>query len=228
MNKLNDIKQKIAALLAKADGTDNQFEAAIFMAKVNELLEKYQLDLAECVGASDPLGRQMGTTNIYASMTWARDLVGPLCRFYGARVIYGHRNKNHFPYSVVGRESARMTAEIMLPFVISQIKQRAKTFAKEQGITPAVAEREIGHGVRLRILNDLAKVEARRAELKTSDGTALIPINEVDAYLLEAAPDTQPVKPSKIKTTNSAYEEAQRVSLNVQATGKHTKLIGAA
>src|SRR5690606_808930 len=143
----------IAALLAKAEKTDNEFEAAAFMAKVNELLEKHQMDLHQIrthAGIEkDPTGHNAGETNIYASMIWARDLSGVLATYYGCRLVYW-RKRNHYHYEVIGRESARTTFELMLPYIISQVRVQAKALVT-MGRTKSVAEREVGHALTMRV-----------------------------------------------------------------------------
>lgn len=220
------IKSKIAALLAKAEGTDNEFEAATFMAKVNELLEKHQIEMHEiraAQGDQDPMGKGVGETNLYASMGWARDLAGSLAHYYGCRFVFWRRG-NHFRYEIVGRESARMTFELMLPYVISQVRQRAKRIAAEYGKTTAVAEREVGHALWVRIGRMISAAEAHRTELT---GKGLIPVSDLDAAMADFFGDSlKKAKARSVRFGNAAAAEAEKVSLHVQATGRGpTKLL---
>jgi hypothetical protein len=220
------IKKQIAALLAKAEGTDNEFEAATFMAKVNELLEKYQIEMHEVRQAgedNDPLGREEGTTNLYASMGWARDVAGSLARYYGARMIF-RKVGNHYRYTVLGRESARMTFELMLPFVISQVRIEAKRLLERRNEgTRSTWERQIGHALWVRIHALLPKAEERRAELTAN---ALVPISDVDALVEQEFSNLKKGKDRKIKFSGDAVDAANKVSLHHQATGTgRTKLL---
>lgn len=220
----DSIKKRIAALLAKAEGTDNQFEADTFMAKVNELLEKHQIEMHEvrkAAGDSDPMGKEKGEANIYASMSWAKDVANALARYYGCRFIYWRRG-NHTVYEVVGRESSRATFEMMLPFVLSQVKQQASRIVRAEGSTVSVMSREIGQALTIRIFNMIPKVEERRAELVRN---ALVPVNDVQAFI---DAEYAAVKVKKAKQFNygaAARDAAEKVSLHVQATGKHIKLL---
>lgn len=225
---LESIKTKIAALLAKAEGTDNAFEAATFMVKVNELLEKHQIEMHEIRamgGDRDPVGMQRGETNIYASMLWAREVAGALARYYGCRYVYWRRG-NHFQYHVIGRDSARMTFELLLPFVISQVRQQAKVLEEmaRGRLTRSVAERQIGHALVVRIYSLVPKVEERRAELIAN---ALVPVTDLDAFMEEQFPDLKKGKAKTFSFTHQAADLAAKVSINVQATGVHTKRITA-
>lgn len=221
------IKSKIAALLAKAEGTDNEFEAATFMAKVNELLEKHQIEMHEvraAQGDQDPMGKQRGETNIYASMLWARDLCGALARYYGCKMVY-RRYGNHFEYDLVGRESARITHELMLPFIITQVRLQARRLCvgKANAASRSVMEREVGQALMVRVDRLARQAEAHRVELT---GKGLIPVSDLDAAFAEFFPKVKKAKAKTVRFGNDAWDAAHKVSLNHQATGRGpTKLI---
>lgn len=222
------IKAKIAALLAKAEGTDNEFEAATFMAKVNELLEKHQIEMhevREAQGDQDPMGKERGSTNIYASMLWARDVAGALAEYYGCKFVYW-RKKNHFTYEVVGRESARMTFELMLPFVMTQVKLQAKHLdsGAYNDKSRSVLEREVGQALMVRIWRLVGDARSQREVLT---GKGLIPVSDIDAAMNEFYPTLKKAREKKISYSREARDAAAKVSLHHQATGKHTKLLEA-
>lgn len=224
---LDSIKRKIAALLAKAEGTDNAFEAATFMAKVNELLEKHQLEMNEirqATGDNYPLDMQIGGVNIYASMLWAREVGGALARYYGCRFIYWRRG-NHFRYEIVGRESARITFELMLPFVITQVKLQAKQLDAKypDARSRSIWEREVGQALIVRIWKLIPEAEQRRQELT---GKGLIPVSDLDAKMMELYPMLKHGKARQMCYSTAAADAAEKVSLHQQATGKHIKLLG--
>lgn len=219
----DSIKKKIAALLAKAEGTTNQFEADAFMAKVNELLERHQIEMHEIRSAqdNDPMGKEKGTANIYASMSWAKDVANALSRYYGCRFVYWRRG-NHTIYEVIGRESARMTFEMMLPFVLSQVKQQASRIVREQGSTVSVMSREVGQALTIRIFKMIPKVEEHRAELERN---ALVPVSDVQAFMDAEYLKLKVGKNKQFNYGAAARDAADKVSLNVQATGRHIKLL---
>lgn len=222
---LETIKARIAKLLAKAEGTTNEFEAASFMTKVNELLEEHQIELNEIRamgGDNDPMGKQDGETNLYASIKWARDVAAALARFYGCRFVYWRRG-NHFAYNIIGRESARVTFEIMLPFVITQAKLQAKKLWTERGgQSISVWEREVGQALFLRIHNLVPQAEQRRDELTKN---ALVPVNDVQAFMDAEFGELKKGKTVKLSFGLAARDAAEKVSLNVQTTHTKTKRI---
>lgn len=60
MEAIQKIKARIMALLAKANGTDNEHEAEAFLAKAMELMQQYQLDVSDMVDADDPILHHTG------------------------------------------------------------------------------------------------------------------------------------------------------------------------
>jgi hypothetical protein len=221
----DSIKTKIAALLAKAESTKNEFEAAAFMAKVNELLEKHQVELYEVRNAAgkdnDPMGEEQGTANIYASMSWANDLAGVLARYYGCRTVYWRRG-NHTVYRVIGRQSARTTFELMLPFIITQVKLQARQLHQDRPATLSRWTKNVANALIVRIWKLIPKVEEHRASLEKN---ALVPVNPVDAFQEQLYPSVKTAKKRDLSHTQSAADAAEKISLRHQATGKHTKLL---
>lgn len=221
------IKLKIAALLAKAESSNNEFEAAAFMAKVNELLEKYQLDLHQVRVArdqeADPMGKQAGETNLYASMLWARDLISVLARYYGCRMIY-RRKSNHFAYDLVGRESARITCELMVPYIITQVRLQAKKLGEltSNGNSKSVLERKVGQALMHRVYRLVNDNEKHRVELT---GKGLIPVDDLDAAVSDFFPKLKKAKSRPFHLDRDAVAAADKIGLHHQATGKHVKLL---
>lgn len=215
------LKDKIAALLAKAESTDNAFEAETFMSKVNELLEKHQIEMHEVRSRlgqpADPIDMQIGGTNIYASMLWARGVAGMLARYYGCRFVY-YKKGNHFQYDIVGTESARTTFELMLPFVISQVRVAAKPLAARVG--KSVAERQVGHALEYRIYNLVPAAEERRA---SNEKNALVPVSDMDSRMEQLYPAIKTAKSKPLNFGSVAHDAASKISINVQTTGNHTK-----
>lgn len=222
------IKARIAKLLAKAEGTDNAFEAETFMAKVNALLEEHQIEMHEVRAAmggrdNDPMGKSKGETNLYASMLWARDLAGALARYYGCRFVYWKRG-NHFTYEVVGRDSARVTFELMLPFVISQVKVQARRLDGANGTqkSRSVLARQVGQALQVRINRMTREADAHRVVLT---GKGLVPFDNMDVVMTEFFPKVKTAKAKPLYLDRDAIAAAARISLNVQTTHVQTKRI---
>lgn len=222
------IKDKIAALLAKAEGTDNEFEQETFMAKVNELLEKHQIEMHEIRTRMGRDNDPMGTVNgeMTRSHEWPSYVGNQLATLYGCKMVRGRIRGTNARYSwvVVGRESATTTFDMMFPFVQSQVRQQARKFAKEMGVTSAKAERAVGMALSSRIYKMTLVAKERRAELESK---ALVPVDDVEAYFNELySPESlKKAKSSKHGYDGRAKDYAEKVSLNVQATSANVKKI---
>ena len=219
--ELAKIKTLIAKLLAKAEGTSNENEANVFMAKVNELLEFHQLSLYQIRGTldNDPMGHQRGETNLYASMSWSKLLVSQIGRYYGCRTVWW-KEGNHMRYDVIGRQSARITCELMIPFIISQVRQKAKELAKLTRRTDAVAQKEIGHALTMRIVDLIPEVERIR---EANIANALVPVSDHEAYMNEKFPNLRKGRASKVSYSSSARDLADGISITTAAHNTKVK-----
>lgn len=231
---LREIKDKIAKLLAKAEGTDNPFEQMMFMGKVNELLERYEMDMFEIRAHAgidnDPMGEQQGEFNVYASMMWAKTTIHWIAKYYGARTVWNPKKKNHLPYQIFGRESARVTAELMIPYVVSQVRQQARRYKQDhpvtwdgKAVTDSVAQREVGMALASRISKLAGENEAKRNELASK---SLVPFDATQAYMDNyfGAGGLTHGRKNKKSWSGSASTYAEKISLNKQATGAGARL----
>lgn len=117
------IKATITALLAKAEGTDNEFEQSVFMSKVNELLEKHQIELYQLGDDSDLMGFERGDYNVYVAISWAKTTIHQITLFYGCSTVWTREGKSNFRFDVVGRESNSVTANMMISFIMDQVRE---------------------------------------------------------------------------------------------------------
>lgn len=224
---LETIKSKIAALLAKAESTDNAHEQDAFMAKVNELLERHQIEMHEIRVLqgrdNDPMCHDI-TGDMTRAHEWPTQVGFALARFYGARMIrYSYRHtKARYKWQIVGRLSACTTFDLMFPFVQSQVRQQARRFAKEYGLTVAKAERSVGIALSDRIWSLVSAADARRQE---NSRNALVPVDDVKAYLEEQFGELAKVKNPDAPIYAGARDYAEKVSLNQQADAATRKRI---
>lgn len=215
------IISKIAALLAKAESTTNEFEAEAFMAKVNELLEKHQIELHQLSKDSDPMGQQFGNARLSKSESWVKSIAANVARYYNAEIVWWTVG-NNIIYKVIGTESARATTELMLPYVLTQIRRAGRKLAARDRVAPAVSIREVAHALtnRLRIL-----VWERKEHRNDLVGKGLVPVSDVAAYMNEHFSETKMNKPVSGRFSADAREAAEKISLHAQATGRHVKLL---
>lgn len=227
----NSIKDKISKILAKANGTDNEDEAAIFMAKAQELMEKHQIDLDD-LGQDDPMGRFVGLTGTSSSPTWMRHLMTSLAVFYGATTVrtFSRRDgKEYFDLNICGAESARMTVELMFPFVVEQVRKEGRKEAKNMGLAAEAAIRRVANALvhRIQRMNAETQGKARQAIKTEAAKNALVVRGTALSRYLESEFGALRKGQSRATSTNAiAQQAAGRVSLHRQTGGGSSLRIG--
>lgn len=225
---MSNIADKISKLIAKADSSTHPEEASAFMAKVHQLLEAHGLNLLDLgrLQSDDPLGKHEKQAEFFASETALRDVVFRLARFYGCRAVI-HQQDNHRWATIIGRESARITFELMWPYVKKTIRFEARRLAKESTTKTTYARqlRFVADALAERLLLEVyRRLETEKAnETVTTGVNALVPVD-----LLQQMVDAQGAKVARdreTKTTPEARAAAANVSLNLQTTGAKQKQI---
>lgn len=213
------IKDKIAALLAKANGTDNEHEAAAFMNKAMELLAKYQLESWEVRDTQDPMGATVAWATNKNPVTWKKYLINAVANYYGAKAIMVNTAAG-VRFDFVGRESARITAAEMYPFIIGQVKAwGAKLAETDASMNAKQHTRRVCHNLSIRITGLIAERMAEQTESKSVTAKhALVAVDELEAFL--ASLGTVKSKGGKIGAgTNKHREAANSVKLEKQVQG---------
>lgn len=207
------IHSKIAAIIAKADSTTHPEEAAAFMAKAQAMLEKHGISLLELGRmGEDPIGVDKDITGHSASYPWMVRVADALVKYYGCNFVRFKRG-NRITYSVAGRESARITFTLMLPFVERQVKAWGRQ-AFNDGVynSRMKAVTRIGNATAVRIWQ-LCR-ETPRAE---GEGiNALVPVDLIKQALQEAFPDSKQPRKTKVTVDHYATNKAQELNLNSQ------------
>lgn len=245
MTDKNKILDRIAKVLAKAEGTNNEAEAEMLMAKVQSMLEEHQLSMIDVATADreDPIGVNYRAAHCWVSNSWMKMVAAQLADYYGCRLVYA-QHKNKILFDVAGRLSARVTWEQMLPFVTKQVRAQAKALREKDILTIAgdtgwdwdraarqvkgvgSYERAVGNALSYR-LHRLAKDAQARDEARVANGErALVPVDQVDAVMREAFPDLREGQSRAVKTTNGAREAAAGISLARQTGANTAKQIG--
>lgn len=209
------IAEKISKIIAKADSTTNDTEADIFMAKAHAMLEAHGLSLLDLgkLDSENPLGQ---SNNVYTSSDGWKDKVAfKLAAYYGCELVtvpYGRARKH---YVTFGRESARITFELMLPFVLKQVARIAnREFKKGNYASPARAHTAIAGATATRLTR---LIWADREREPVGHGVnALVPVDMIQQLRDEAFPSAKPSK-AKNKHDFNAQEAAKEISLHQQA-----------
>lgn len=220
------IKAKIEKILAKARGTDNEAEAATFLAKAEALMEEHQISIMD-LGQDDPMGKFTAYEATQSSPTWKNHVLNQVAQFYGARAVRDWIDGKRFKFVVVGPESARVTTELMYPFIIEQIRAEGRKHAPEIGLKPEAAIRRVGNAFSHRISRMNCERKAEEPKTAAAVKNALVKVDALDAYMDELYPDLTKSRRGRGTSTNAtAQQAAGRVSLHRQTGGGSTLRIG--
>lgn len=233
MTDTTRIEGIIRALIAKAKGTDNEAEAAAFMAKAHELLEKHQLDLGSTLNADDPVEAFNGLDQAASSHKWNRELYRALGALYGCKSIrheYWATNADgrikwkdgkpeaRYQQRLVGRASAIMTTQIMYPWVCEQVRLSAKEIAKRTGMSEQGQAKRVGAALVSRIWTMV--LEAKQAEQGPRNEAVKNALATVDLVAAEYArlyPETQKAVSRSSVSDSMSREAAGKIGLHQQA-----------
>lgn len=219
---VDKIKDKIMKLLAKANGTANPEEAAAFMAGVQNLLTKHQLDMGDVV-QKDPMERTILFVAPVAYRPWHLAIPNIIARYYGCVTVSVMR-PNATMVVAVGRESTRVVAEMMTPFVVEQLRKAAAAYRKETFFSTRKSMDDVCEAFEIRLLKLIAERDAQKAGEgdHASDGRALVLIDEATAAMEEMFPDLKDGKARTLKHNPLAAAHADKVSLDMQVGEKST------
>ena len=219
---MSKIAEKIGKILAKATSTNSDAEADSLMAKVNELLEAHGLTYADIAAANadDPVGQTKGAAEFWASQHHRLALFSALAQLYGARLIYTKLG-NKYTVDLVGRESARVTFQLMVPFVLKQISDAAKTLVETQAYTSKdSALRAVSNRTAVKAATMARENEQRDVQRVQQGGFALVPVDLVEAAMGQFYPRMRAARASSINMGSAAAAAAaSKISLFQQTKG---------
>lgn len=220
MSDQSKIKAKIAALLAKAKGTDNEHEADTFLAKAMEMLDQHQLSMADLDDQEDPVKWYAGLDCTKWTASWQVDLYSAIARLYGCRSVKVHKIKG-FMLELVGRESATVTTELMFPWIKEQVNAKGRELFKAGGAPDAAnGARLVGNALVRRIwtlIREQEKDDGPKTEAIAKN--ALVTQDRVLAVMQEHYGQLSKGRSRSRGTSSSARELAGGIGLNRQAGG---------
>jgi len=214
------IADKIRKILAVADSTTNPDEADTFMAKAQSMLEAHGLSLLDLgrLDSEDPMGTDRDATKNFVAESWLKIVSACLARYYGAERVTS-QYKNTINHAVIGRESARITYQLMQPFVARQVRQLARgAFKAGEFRSESRAKTAIGNALALRIDRLASEQEDRRKEDLPGKGlNALVPVDLIRLEMEAQFPNlSNSGKARMVSTTAASRAAAAKVSLNRQ------------
>lgn len=226
------IKVRIQALLAKAKGTDNEHEAELFLSKAMDLMQQYQLDIADMVDAGDPILHHVGLSAAESGHAWRWKLYSAVARLYGCKSIHvqvgdrapkpGKRPTAWYEQRLVGRESAIITTDLMYPWIVEQVRAHAKAIAEQTGMSGQGQAKRVAAALISRI-NGL--VEAPSATTAAGKN-ALLVLDQVTAKYDDLYPKTELIKARGARTDALSRDAANSIGLHRQTGGASQLKLG--
>jgi hypothetical protein len=247
MTDQKKIADKIRALIAKANSTEHEAEAAAFMAKAQELLERHQLDLGDLQDADDPVViNTTGFEQTESSPSWYKDLYVALGALYGCKAVMNptliktSRGNTRWGYSIelTGRESAIVTAQLMFPWVKEQCFAKGRQLFRDRMASlnmPTVKDaneerkqaRRVGNALVHRIWGMVRAEQAKNEGPKTEAAkNALVTQDRVLQVYNDHYGELKEGKGRSTTTNMSAREAANSIGLHRQAGHSETLQIG--
>lgn len=224
-----EMTDKIRKIIAKADSSTHPEEAAIFLEKAHKLMQENGLSLLDLgrLDSDDPVGVDKWFYTSFKTTPYWETLAYALARYFGCRLIVTLKSDKNKLHSIGGRESARITYQLMWPFIMRQVKALAVANYKSGHFAhPKTAYKEIALALAIRISDIVREREAaeQRQASTLMQVNALVPVDMIDAALAEVFPDMTKGKAKKITLTQHAIDEAQKVSLYTQAPAPKSAL----
>lgn len=213
------ITKIIKALLAKAAGTDNENEAEVFAAKAQELMERYQVEVNDVL-KDDPIDMTKAYKATSSAPSYKKFLWRSLAHYYGCETMLQWTGHTTYEVHLVGRESSRITTELMFPFIMQQVRAEGRKIAKQTGQKPESAIRDVANALVLRLDRLVKEQRQREPQPATVAGkNALIATNETAALMKKLYPNSRIVGRRGIGTSGAAKAAAEGISLNQQMSG---------
>lgn len=216
------ITDKIAQIIAKAESTTSPDEAETFMAKAKSLMEVHGISLLELgtLEEKDPVDMSHDCGYSFASEGWVRHIAGQLGRYYGCQVISVPAGRNKVTYSVAGRESARITFTMMLPYVVKEVRRHSREATNAGEFkTISRAKTAIGNAMTFRLQRMVHDAKARtEAEMPKATANALVPVDAIDSAVKLAFPVLNKSRRVSLKTNSDAQRRAGQINVNSQMT----------
>lgn len=225
----NKLHERIRNLLKHANGTDNAVEAETFLAKAMELMAKHQIDASDLGEAGDRVIEEFSEKRAASGHVWRWQLRSQLARYYGCRVVLHpsvSQGKKFMQQSIIGRESAIVTLNLMFPYICKQVAEQAKDYAAMHGMSPTGAAKRVANALVYRVAELCDVQEDAVPDTSTPAGkNALLVLDQVTAYMEAAYRDIKTRNSRATTLHQGAMDRAAAISLHRQAEGSTQRAI---
>lgn len=199
----DSIIKKIAALIAKANGTDNEHETDAFETKARELMAKYGISESDL--DTDKIAHKDADFIISADLIWQNRLVWAVARYFNT-VAVQRREYRKVYFILVGRDGDRATASMMFPYLLKEVRRVAAEIIN--GKSHSSNTRDVGLALAAR-LSEEAPEESEDLRKYIDDGMQTHKINH-----------------SSVKVSGAAMAAAKKINMSRQVNaGKKVKAL---
>ena len=224
------IIDRIRKVLALANGTDNAAEAELMMAKVSAMLEEHNLSMLDLdtLESDDPVGYDANAITALVNDKWYINLAFQVARYYGCDGYKMQLTKNKTGLTIVGRESNRVTALLMMPYIKQQVMAEGRRLVHEAPWdyrNSRIASRRVANALIIRISRLVAEKKRQEEQRVSSGSRALVPVDAIDAIM--KAHNVRPGRATSRATDRRAAEAAEGISLYRQTGGGAQKALAA-
>lgn len=227
MSDQSKIKAKIAALLAKANGTDNEHEREAFMAKAQAMLEEHQLSTGDMIDGDDPVRHDKGLDSEGKWVpSWHRHVFRALAHLYGCESVHCPGYGKQWRQELVGRESAIITTELMWPWIKSEIMRIGRDLAKESGLPASREQRSVANALEQRIWQLVRANQPKKNDTRISAKNALVTIDRVKQVMDAHYGELSSGRGTSRTSGAAAREAAKGIGLHRQAGAASTPRLG--
>lgn len=176
--------EKVRALLALAERTDNPLEAEVFSAKAAELVDKYRLDVARLapVGSGPNFTEERIDMRGFAALRASVQLLNAVAQHYAVTVLIGSTGNSKNP-RLIGDADDIYTVRLLFASLVVQRDRAAHAETVPYGVHTTTFRTSFAYGYAGRInrrLKDLRAAQRSTARAE-GDSTALVLFDRADA-----------------------------------------------
>jgi Protein of unknown function (DUF2786) len=219
------LARRIRLLMAKAQGTDNEHEAAAFMAKVQEMLVDNGLSMSD-VKKDDEVERgDIGLSHhkdVWKSPS-RRQLLRAVCRYYMCEAIGPGRQG--MSWTIIGRPHNVEVAVSMTDYLVKTTVRMSNKWGREHPGANIIDFRK-GCMLRLveRLLDMLAAQQQTKAEWKAGNPGNLPALYDSENRLVRAFKEanvaTRPARRTTIKAGQAGLEAGRAAGGTISLHGQ--------
>ena len=211
MNKIETIKKLLASADKSRNSSEEEAEVAMQMAlklMQSEGLTQEDINKSSIEDEYGVLGENLfnGEKEYHRILNWKKVLISSIAFLFDCKIIENTLQGKHL-YTILGRESNRITSELMYNWIHDRTMKEAREKYGNQ-----TAKR---NSYCMGVANGISKkVHQLKKEAPQKNAWGIVPINEVVDYMKKTHPEVKQSNISFSYTDSSAYSNGKSVGEN--------------